>query len=321
MSMMVSICCTAYNQEEYVSLAIESFLMQKTNFEFEILIHDDASNDRTAEIIRYYAEQYPKKVKPVYQQENQYSKGVLIDDVFNFPRAKGIYIALCEGDDFWTDPYKLQKQVDFMEAHPECRLSMHAVLKINAKGDKLLGHHKVSKENRYYSTEEVICGEDLFATNSMVFLKEDVKQMPDFYLTAPVGDYPLTIWLSLKGRVHYMTDEMGAYRVAAKNSWTVQVMQNPQRKKDHYRQIEKMLHNVDDYTKKRYTTAIQKHIFENEFFLMHSNYDLKRMKTEKYCELYDQLSQLKKIKLYIGCYFPLVLRLKKHWGIKKIIPF
>jgi len=93
--------------------------MQKTNFPVEILIHDDASTDGTADIIREYEAQYPDIIKPIYQTENQYSKGIKISQVYQFPRAKGKYIALCEGDDYWIDPYKLQKQVDFLEANPE----------------------------------------------------------------------------------------------------------------------------------------------------------------------------------------------------------
>ena len=87
--------------------------MQKTDFPFEILIHDDASTDGTADIIREYEAKYPDIIKPIYQTENQYSKGIKVSQVYQFPRAKGKYIALCEGDDYWTDPYKLQKQVDF----------------------------------------------------------------------------------------------------------------------------------------------------------------------------------------------------------------
>jgi glycosyltransferase involved in cell wall biosynthesis len=93
-------------------------MMQKTNFLFEVLVHDDASTDGTVDIIREYETKYPDIIKPIYQTENQYSKGISISPTYQFPRAKGKYIALCEGDDYWTDPLKLQKQVDFLEANP-----------------------------------------------------------------------------------------------------------------------------------------------------------------------------------------------------------
>ena len=113
---LVSICCLAFNHEPYIREALEGFLMQKTDFPIEVLIHDDASTDGTASIIREYEERFPDIIKPIYQTENQYSKGIKnISGIFNFPRAKGKYIAMCEGDDYWTDPYKLQKQIDFLD--------------------------------------------------------------------------------------------------------------------------------------------------------------------------------------------------------------
>jgi len=104
---------------------MDGFIMQKTNFPFEILIHDDASTDATASIIKEYEKKYPDIIRAVYQAENQYSKGINPGIEHLFPNAKGKYIALCEGDDYWTDPYKLQKQVDFLETHLEHNLCSH----------------------------------------------------------------------------------------------------------------------------------------------------------------------------------------------------
>lgn len=110
---IVSISCITYNHEDYIRDAIEGFLMQKTTFPVEILIHDDASTDKTADIIREYEKKYPHLIKPIYQTENQYSKGIGVSATYQYPRANGNYITLCEGDDYWTDPYMLQKQVVF----------------------------------------------------------------------------------------------------------------------------------------------------------------------------------------------------------------
>lgn len=113
---LVSICCLTYNHEPYIKQALDSFLMQQTNFAFEIVIHDDASTDNTAKIIEEYTQKYPEIFKPLLQTENQRSKfGGGMNPRFNFPRARGKYIAICEGDDYWTDSLKLQKQVDFLE--------------------------------------------------------------------------------------------------------------------------------------------------------------------------------------------------------------
>ena len=120
--LMVSIRCLVYNHEPYLRQCLDGFVMQKTNFRFEAIVHDDASTDNSAAIIREYAEKYPDIIKPIIETENQYSKhdGSLrriMDEA-----CKGKYIACCEGDDYWTDPLKLQKQVDYLEAHPECGL-------------------------------------------------------------------------------------------------------------------------------------------------------------------------------------------------------
>ena len=121
--LMVSISCITFNHENYIGRAIESFLSQETNFKIEILIHDDASTDETQEIIRKYEQKFPDIIKPIYQKENQYSKGnKRMNAEFNFPRAQGKYIAFCEGDDYWTDNFKLQKQVDFLEKNLDYNL-------------------------------------------------------------------------------------------------------------------------------------------------------------------------------------------------------
>lgn len=115
----VSIVCNTYNHEKYIRDALEGFINQVTDFDYEVLVHDDASTDGTADIIREYEAKYPKLIKPIYQTVNQYSQG-LKPGRQNRARAVGKYIAVCEGDDYWIDSYKLQKQVDYMEAHPEC---------------------------------------------------------------------------------------------------------------------------------------------------------------------------------------------------------
>mgnify|MGYP000882014727 CR=1 FL=1 len=123
---LVSICSITYNHEPFIRECLEGFLMQKTTFPVEIIIHDDASTDKTAEIIKEYELKYPNLFKPIYQVENQFSKKQgSIYARFVYPKVIGKYIALCEGDDYWIDPLKLQKQVDFLEANPEYVLTSH----------------------------------------------------------------------------------------------------------------------------------------------------------------------------------------------------
>jgi len=152
---LVSISCITYNHENYIRDTIEGFLMQKTNFNFEVLIHDDASTDYTAEIIREYEKKYPDIIKPIYQKENQYSKGVKISPKIQYPRAKGKYIAGCEGDDYWTDSYKLQKQVDFLEANPEYGM-------VHTDADQYYTQKKLLIKNYNCFKQKVIYEEDVY---------------------------------------------------------------------------------------------------------------------------------------------------------------
>ena len=119
---LVSICSLSFNHEKYIDQTINGFLMQKTNFDFEIIIHDDASTDATQDIIKRHQKKHPEIIKPIFQTKNQYSKGIKPIFEYVFPKVQSKYIALCEGDDYWTDPLKLQKQVDFLEENEEYSL-------------------------------------------------------------------------------------------------------------------------------------------------------------------------------------------------------
>ena len=211
---LVSISCATYNHESYIRQCLEGFVIQKTNFEFEILIHDDASTDRTAAIIREYVDKYPNLIKPIFQTENQYSKGVPISQTYNWPRARGKYIALCEGDDYWTDPYKLQKQVDFLEANPEYSMCYTNILRYNQKKDFF--------DDWILSDENVITIDDLMLYNRVhtltVLCRKDLllryNQEISFLLPKlPMGDYPMWLWMSLQGPIYYFQEKMGVYRV------------------------------------------------------------------------------------------------------------
>ena len=116
---MVSVLCTAYNHEEYIAQTLQCIVDQQTDFAFELLVNDDASTDGTAAIIRSFEEKYPHIIRAFYQEKNLYSQGIDAYHHFLYREALGKYVAICEGDDFWCDPSKLQRQVDFMEAHPE----------------------------------------------------------------------------------------------------------------------------------------------------------------------------------------------------------
>lgn len=222
----VSIICNTYNHGMYIQDALEGFIKQKTNFKYEVLIHDDASTDNTVDVIRKYEKKYPTLIKPIYQTENKYSKGVNISSTYQFPRARGKYVALCEGDDYWTDSLKLQKQFDAMERHTDVDICTHAATKIRASNQKIVGIIEFGDKETILSTENVICGGGGFvATNSLFYRRELLQNQPEFCLYCPL-DYSLQIQGSLRGGMLYLPDNMSIYRVSVPGSWTVRMGQN-----------------------------------------------------------------------------------------------
>ena len=137
---IVSICCITFNHKDYIRETIDGFLLQNVSFAMEIIIHDDASTDGTREILLEYKEKFPDLIHLILQDENQYSKGNKPLNKFVFPQAKGRYIAICEGDDYWTDPNKLQRQVDFLEENPNLIFCYHHASILDFDGEIISGN-------------------------------------------------------------------------------------------------------------------------------------------------------------------------------------
>ncbi|MFJ8064763.1 glycosyltransferase family 2 protein [Psychrobacillus sp. NPDC096426] len=306
-NILVSISCIAYNHEKYIADAIDSFLMQQTNFKYEILIHDDASTDRTAEIIRKYEKKYPELVKPIYQIENQYSKGV---DVFkvNDERAIGKYVALCEGDDYWTDIYKLQKQVDYMEKHPECSLCVHAGHVVSALDKKPISFVRPNKGNKVFKVAEVIeGGGGLFVTNSMLYPTKFGQNRPVFLENAPVVDYPLAINLSLQGSVYYIDEFMSAYRTGDSSSWTARNTSSFEKEIKHFDEIAIMLDEINEYTNYGYSDIVAQTKGFNKFNLLLNHRKFMEAKTGDTKDIYLKLGFKRKLIIYLMQYFPSII--------------
>lgn len=218
---MVSVLCTAYNHEEYIAECLEGFVNQKTDFPFEVLVNDDASTDATAEIIKQYAEKYPEIIRPFCQKENLYSRlkmPGLFAKVF-YPKAKGKYIALCEGDDKWCDDTKLQRQVDWLEAHPEYTACVHnTILRFcgNEDDDRWL-LDKQGDRDVEFST--VITGmSNAFHTSSIMARREYIVDPPEFHIVAGsygFTDYAIGLWLTMNGKVRFIDRPMSVYRISS----------------------------------------------------------------------------------------------------------
>ena len=216
-NVLVSIRCAVYNHERFLRQCLDGFVMQKTSFRFEAIVHDDASTDGCAAIIREYAEKYPDIIVPIYETENQYSKDR--SSIFRIltEHSHGKYFASCEGDDYWTDPLKLQKQVDYMESHPECQLCFTNAMMHwedeSGKPDKLFAPHL---EERDYEGPEMV---DDWITPTASFVYRESVIDTDFYRQVNrhpklriVGDIPLVLTCAHFGTVHALAEATCVYR-------------------------------------------------------------------------------------------------------------
>lgn len=228
--------CETFNHENYLCDALEGFVMQKTDFPFVAIVHDDASTDRTGAVIKEYTERYPDIILPIYETENQYSKndGSLSCIMLEACAATGAkYIALCEGDDYWTDPDKLQRQVSFLESNPDYSLCFHNAMVHYEDGKRNDHCFACLEESREYSEKE-LTGSWIAATASFVmrssvydsdYYKEYIRNSNKFM----VGDLPTLLCCIRCGKVFGFHDVMSVYRINP-GGWT-------QHKQDEYKLI------------------------------------------------------------------------------------
>ena len=312
---VVSVICNTYNHEKYVRDALESFVAQKTNFEYEILVHDDASTDGTADIIREYEGKYPNLIKPIYQTENQYSKGVLVGITYQYPRAKGKYIALCEGDDYWIDLLKLQKQVDYMESHPDCTFCFtNGFIEDQSQLDMIRTPFiPYNDQDRFFYKDEDQ-NYDLnnsyqmtfVPTASFLYRKDTYMYVSNFFVgKCPTGDLRIRLYLTSQGYAHYICDKTCVYRQNVPES-AMSRWKKYDRKKvySHNELILTMLRNLDGFTDGKFHDGIVK--IENGYIknLLFSAASVKVLKTKQYKTVYDNLTVIEKMKFWIKIITP-----------------
>ncbi len=300
----VSIVCNTYNHEQYIRETMDSFLMQKTSFPFEILIHDDASTDKTVEILREYEEKYPDIIRPIYQTVNQYSQGADICQQFQSPRARGKYIALCEGDDYWTDPYKLQKQYDAMEAHPEVDICAHCTRMIDANTLELFKFIAPADHDCILPQAEVIVGDGGFVgTNSLFYRTELDFNVPKFreYFSF---DYTLQMHGSLRGGMLYLKDTMSVYRFMTSASWTKAFSDDKERQRKYFTKVITALQMLDEETAGAYHIAVEDAICKNEIRLLKVEKRFKEIFNKKYKKALKAFPFGDRVKMRILAWFP-----------------
>lgn len=317
---MVSVICLTYNHEKYIRNCLDGFVSQKTNFKYEVFVHDDASTDNTASIVHEYADKYPDIIKPIFQKENQYSKRIGIAKNFILPIVSGKYIAYCEGDDYWCDPYKLQKQFDVMEENPDCNLCLHKVEFINAQGEKLPGSHPIKKQKTgkwttKYFLEDVLSYS--FFQLSSYFIRSTVwknfyNDNLEFRKAADVGDMPLILYTSSTGNVYYINDAMSKYRKLTSGSWTVKTMNNQNIRMKHCESMINMLKEFNKFTDNKYHKYCEYKINHYTFKILCKNRDKEKLKDKKYNDFWKKIDFVNRIKLKTIIFCPFIYRIYKQ---------
>lgn len=279
---LLSIICITYNHKNFIAQAIDGFLKQITKFDLEIIIHDDCSTDGTIEIINDFAKKYPEIIKPIFQNINQYSLGLRIIPIV-LPLCKGKYVAICEGDDYWTDPLKLQKQVDFLDKNPDYSICFHRVYNQIGKERVLSGLNESDKEETF--TIEDLAKRNFIHTPSVVFRNNLINKFPQWFDGAAAGDYVLHMLNAQYGRIKYLPQPMAVYRLHGGGTWS-----NKTIGETHPKWI-KLLNNL---LRERFSMEVVKHltlqkkekIREYMFWLLDQNeHDLLK---EVICKYYNQ---------------------------------
>jgi len=251
---LVSVKMITYNHEKFIAQAIEGVLMQKTDFPFELVIGEDCSTDRTREIVVDYANRYPEIIKPILHEKNV---GAKANSESVGEACTGKYVALCEGDDYWTDPLKLQKQVEIMQANPHYSVCFHyanVVTTDNEFTGRFLG--RIKGGSRQVTFDEVAPG--FFPTASKVYRADIVGTMPDFYFMEEAGDFSLWLIILDKGNAYYIDESLSAYRIGVPGSANDRHSKKTKEEViEYYETRVKILDLFDSYSDGRHKTTIR----------------------------------------------------------------
>lgn len=220
---LISVCVLTYNQKDFIAQCLDSVLMQETNFPYEIILGEDESSDGTREICIEYQKKFPEKIRLFLRsRKDVIYVGGSPTGRYNYlecaKAAKGKYFAFCEGDDYWTDPHKLQKQVDFLEANPDYTICFHAVniLTNGVERSSDLFHAETEKS---FTIHDLAKG-NMMHTASVVYRNGLIENFPEWFNQSPVGDYVLHLLNAKKGLIKYLPDTMAVYRAHPGGVWS-----------------------------------------------------------------------------------------------------
>lgn len=288
---LVSVILNTYNNEKTVQKALDTILAQKTEFDFEILVYDDASTDKTAEIIQLYSMKYPEKIKPIFQTENQRTKGVNITNEYQYTRVQGKYIAFSEPDGYWTNENKLQTQLDLLEHHPDISMCAHSSIiltdEINKKKKKLV----LSKRNCVMKIERIISLSDLVPVNSIMYRANSDEEAMKF-----CNKYPFMYAGVLQSAIHGGVLYLGEIMSVCTEKRTENV-KDEEKRAELLNKLCEMLEDIDKLTNYEYSQEIELRKTEQKFKLLRLQKNYKEMNEKKYKRELKKLTLKEKFKV------------------------
>lgn len=279
---LVTVICMTYNHVDYIHKSLDGFVSQETDFRFEVIVHDDASTDGTTGIIKEYQNKYSDIIVALFEDENQYSQGKSKDVKTKIAMlARGKYIAWCEGDDYWIDSKKLQKQADFLNANPDYSYCVSHIKfhDLNNNIDMLIPR---DPRERDYSPDEIIRGGAIFQLSGVMMRTDIYRKMPDCFDAKGFGDIQIYIYGALTGKCHVLTDIMSHYNYGVVGSFTERHAQaNSKSKIEHQTEYYKMLERVNAYYCYKYNDSFNYAVDRIKFSIAILNGDIGTAKQYK----------------------------------------
>lgn len=297
---VVSVIVDVFNHAKYLRQNLDSILSQKVCFNVEILVHDDCSTDGSQEIIKEYEKKYPNIIKPIYQKSNQFSQQIEIDSAYNYPRIAGDFVAMCEGDDYWCDEYKLIKQVSYLKKHKNISAYVAKTIRLNLRDNKK-GYYGLAtdKFSKKYNLADLVRGKD-FSVSSLLARKEYFQPpFPEFInLFTGFTDIQLGFYLTLHNKIYYDSHPMSVYRqYSSSTSFTSTFSKlDDNAKLKTYENRVKILELLLEESPKKYWRIIKKRIRQEKFIILVIKNDVESLKSIDFIKLYKRKIRHEKIK-------------------------
>ena len=306
MSPTVTVIVMTYNQKQYIRQAIDSILRQKTTFDFNIFVHDDCSDDGTQEILQEYRDRYPKKIYVYHQEKRRFLDDGFNMMIFNYvvPKIHSNYVAYCDGDDYWCDDNKLQKQYDFLQQNPDYSMCFHSAYQLKNNHD-MSSKWFILNDGDYEMKDFVNDKPGIKVATSSIFLRTDAfRDFSNWRKSYPVEDVPMYMTAALHGKIRCLSDIMCVYRQFAIGSWTSQNKNSNERKIQHLAQLINATNLFNEETNFSYQTLVDSQIKSCEFRIGLIKRDFKTIFNRKYRTIYKQLPFKERISLKLQYRLP-----------------